>query len=63
MWRLTIIQKRKEKYSDEKEFDVTNEVMFEADNLSEINNLIAMLGDFELNKTTLKIEKVEGSEE
>lgn len=63
MWRLTIIQKRKEKYSDEKEFDVTNEVMFEADNLSEINNLIAMLGDFELNNTTLKIEKVEGSEE
>ncbi len=58
MWRLTIIQKRKEKYSDEKEFDVTNEVMFEADDLSEINNLIAMLGDFKLDNTTLKIEKV-----
>lgn len=58
MWRLTIIQKRKETYSDGKEFDVKNEIEFTGESKRDILGVIDVLGELSGDNVTYKIEKV-----
>lgn len=58
MWRLTIIQVRKEMYLDGKEFDVTNEITLEANCKRDILGIIDVMEELKTDNVSYKIEKV-----